>query len=331
MLRTALSVLASAALATLIGLNGCDKAPETGAAGSKGGSISIAFIPKGTTHSYWKAVQAGMEQAAKEEGLDVNWKGPLKENDRADQIKLVDQFVADGVKGMIISPLDNAALVQPIKSAMDAKIPVLIVDSSLNGSAPGDFLGFVGTNNRAAGEMAGEEVVKLMGGKGKFVLMRYLEGSASTVEREEGCLAVLAKHPEIQVLSSNRYGGPTIEANKTTAMNLIDQIKQADCVFAPNEPSVQGMMLALRQAGLAGKTKFVGFDASEALIDGLKKGDIHTLIVQDPRGMGYQSTKQMAAYLKNQTPVPANTDTGVKVVTQEGLNDPAIKKLVGIE
>lgn len=328
-LPTALAVVASAALAVVIWLGGCEK--TEGVAGTGGEKISIAFIPKGTTHSYWKAVQAGMEQAAQEEGLDVNWKGPLKENDRADQIKLVDQFVADGVKGMIISPLDNAALVQPIKSAISAKIPVLIVDSALNGTAPADFLGFVGTNNRAAGELAGEEIVKLIGGKGKVVLMRYLEGSASTVEREEGVLAVLAKHPDITVLSSNRYGGATIENNKTTAMNLIDPIKQADCVFAPNEPSVQGMMLALRQAGLAGKTKFVGFDASEALIDGLKKGDINTLIVQDPRGMGYQSTKQLAAYLKNGTPVPTMTDTGVKVVTQAGLSDPAVRKLVGLE
>lgn len=321
MFRTTLSALASAALVAVVGLAGCDHKE----------SSSVAFIPKGTTHSYWKTVQGGMEQASKEEGLDVNWKGPLKENDRSDQIQLVDQFVAEGVKGIIISPLDNKALVRPIKSAMDAKIPVIIVDSSLEGTAGTDFLGFVGTNNKEAGKTAGEEIVKLMGGKGNFVMMRYLEGSASTVDREEGVLEVLAKHPDIKILTSNRYGGPTIGDNKNTALNLIDQIKQADCVFAPNEPSVNGMLLALQDAGLAGKVKFVGFDSSTALNDGLVKGDITELVVQDPRAMGYLATKQMAEYLKNKTPVPTNTDTGVTVVTKDKLTDPKIKKLMGME
>ena len=169
---------------------------------------------------HWKSVEAGARKAGEEFGAEILWKGPLKESDRAQQIAIVEQFVSEGVKGIVLAPLDDTALRRPVQAANAKGIPVVIIDSALKGEAGKDFVSYVGTNNRLGGKMAGEQLVKLLGGKGKVVLLRYQEGSASTTEREEGFLEAMKKSPEIQMLVENRYGGATASEAQTTALNM---------------------------------------------------------------------------------------------------------------
>jgi len=315
---------------------GCDKSSQTSTSSGGGNSaesaakLKIAVIPKGTSHSFWKSVHAGAEKAATELGVEVIWKGPLKEDDRAEQIKVVEQFVAEGVNGIVLAPLDDTALLRPVKNAMDRKIPVVIFDSGLQGEVGKDFVSFVATDNRLGGAMAGEQLAKLLGGKGKVVLLRYAEGSASTTEREAGFLSVMDKNPGIEVTVKNRYGGATAAESQAEALKLIDKIKEAQGVFCPNESSTMGMLLALRQEGLAGKVKFVGFDASSALIEGLTKGEIDALVSQNPTKMGYEGVKTLYAHIRGEK-VPQRVDTGVKLITKDNLNDPEVKQLLGTQ
>jgi ribose transport system substrate-binding protein len=111
-------------------------------------------------------------------------------------------------------------------------------------------------------------------------------------------------------------------------MNIIDKLKEADGVFAPNESSTFGMLLALRQSNLAGKIKFVGFDTSPPLIEALEKGEIDALVAQDPTKMGYEGVKTLVAAIRGKQ-VPKTIDTGVRLITRENLNTPEIKKLLG--
>ena len=292
--------------------------------------LRIAVIPKGTTHVFWKSVKAGADKAAAELGVEVIWKGPLKEDDRAEQIKVVEQFTSEGVSGICVAPLDREALVRPVSSAMDRKIPVVIFDSALGGKVGEDFVSFVATNNRAGGKMAGEQLAKLLGGKGKVVLLRYSVGSASTEERESGFLEVMKANPGITMLVDNRYGGATVASAKDEAMKLVDKLKEADGVFCPNESSTLGMLGALRDMDLTGKIKFVGFDATPALVDALCKGECQALISQDPTRMGYLAVKTCVAAIKGEKVDPV-VDTGVRLITPDGLNDPDTKKFLGIE
>jgi ribose transport system substrate-binding protein len=291
-------------------------------------TFTIAVIPKGTTHVFWKTVQAGAEKAAAEAGAVMIWKGPLKENDRAQQISIVEQFVGDKVNAIVLAPLDDSALVKPVQEAASAKIPVVIIDSALKCEVGKDFASFVATDNRKGGELAGEQLVKLLNGKGKVVLLRYQLGSASTTEREEGFLSVIHKNPGITMLVDNQYGGATASESQTASMNLLDQLKQADGVFCPNESSTVGMLLALKQSSLVGKLKFVGFDATPQLVDGLKAGEIDALVAQDPFKMGYEGVKTAIAAAKGQTVAP-RIDTGVRVLLKADLEDPAVQQLLG--
>jgi ribose transport system substrate-binding protein len=290
--------------------------------------FKIAVIPKGTTHVFWKSVEAGARDAGKDLGVEVVWKGPLKENDRAQQISIVEQFVTEGVSGIVLAPLDDTALVRPVAAAGQKKIPVVIFDSGLKGEVGKDYVSFVATNNRNGGKLGGEHLSKLLGGKGKIVLLRYLVGSASTTEREEGFLEATRQNKNMQLLVENRYAGATPGDAKTASMNLVDKLREAGGIFCPNESSTFGMLLALRQSGLAGKVRFVGFDTSPPLVEALRKGEIDALVAQDPHRIGYEGVRILVEHLKGRK-VSTYVDTGARLVTRENLNTPEIKKLLG--
>ncbi len=290
--------------------------------------LKIAVIPKGTTHLFWKSIEAGARKAGEELGVEIIWKGPLKENDRAQQIAIVEQFVTEGVSGIVLAPLDDAALKRPVAAAGQKKIPVVIFDSALKGEAGKDFASFVATNNRKGGSLGGEQLAKLLQGKGKVALLRYQIGSASTVEREAGFLEAIGKNAGIQIIVDNRYAGATAGEAKTASLNMLDKIKEADGIFCPNESSTFGMLLALRQTNLAGKIKFVGFDTSPPLVEALEKGEIDALVAQDPTRMGYEGVKTLVEHIRGKA-VATVVDTGVRLITRDNLNDPEIKKLLG--
>jgi ribose transport system substrate-binding protein len=287
----------------------------------------IAMIPKGTTHVFWKTVEAGAREAATELDVDLVWKGPLRENDRGQQIAIVEQFVTEGVSAIALAPLDAAALRRPVAMAAQRKIPVVIFDSALQGEAGKDFVSLVATDNRRGGELGGARLGDVLDGTGKVVLLRYQVGSASTDEREAGFSAAIAGRPGMSVISANRYSGATAGEAKTAALNMLDTLKAADGIFCPNESSTFGMLLALRQHNLAGKVKFVGFDTSPALIEALRKGEIDALVAQDPRTMGRQTVTAAVRHLRGEAVEPV-IDTGAAVVTRDTVDSPEIQKIL---
>jgi len=289
----------------------------------------IAVIPKSTTHMLWRAVEAGAREGAKEAGVEMIWKGSLNEDDGdvAQQIQIVQQFVSEGVSGIVLAPIDDTALRGPVAAAMQKGIPVVIMDSALKGEPLKDFVCTVSTNNHRAGEMAGEHLGKLLDGKGKVVLFRFRLGSVSTSQREAGCLEAIKKFPDIQVTLDNHYSGSTIGEAQSTALHMLDKIKEADGIFCSNEPSTFGMLLALRQNNLAGSKKFVGFDTSPALVEALKRGEIQALVAQNPKKMGREAVQALVAKMKGET-VPAFIDSDAAVVTKENLGTPEIQALL---
>lgn len=314
-------------MATLLLPIGC-KSGASGADTGKGGKLRIAVIPKGTTHEFWKSVHAGAVKASREVDVDIVWKGPLKEDDLRAQIELVQSFVAQKVAGIVLAPLSDKALAAPVKAARDAGIPVVVFDSDLQSDVP---VSFVATDNLAAGKMAGEQMAKLLGDKGNVVLLRYQEGSASTSNREKGFLEAVRAHAGLRLVSDNQYAGATTETAFSTSESLLAAHKASaggvDGVFAPNESSTFGMLLALRKAGLAGKIKFVGFDASDKLLQGIKEGHLDAVVLQDPLKMGYLAVKTMSQHLKGQ-PLEKRIDTGATLAMRDNLESAAIKELI---
>lgn len=307
----------------------CSSSVPTGPAAPE--KRTIAVIPKGTTHEFWKAVHAGALEAEKElPGYEIVWKGPMRENDREGQIGVVEDFVTRGVAGIVLAPLDDVALKAPVNEALRNGIPTVVIDSALQGDDP---VSFIATDNRAGGRTAGERLAQRLGGKGRVVLLRYLQGSASTTEREEGFLEAMAAHPEITVVSSNQFGGPGTDESFQVGERLLTANTDAsgalgiDGVFCPNESTTFGMLRALQDGKVAGKVLLVGFDSTEKLLTALRAGEIDALMVQDPHRMGYLGVKAVADKLEGR-PVERTTPTASVLVTKDNLADPAIAALV---
>lgn len=319
-------------LAFLVGCGG--SGGDAGTSGSNqaasgGDSIEITVIPKGTAHPYWRSARQGAEHAAQELGVKINWVGPENEDDRMQQIQLVNNVIASGVDALVLAPLDDTALVAPVANAIARGIPVVIIDSGLNGDAHSSF---VATDNREGGRIAARMLGNVLGGKGRALMMRYQQGSASTTEREEGFLEVMqSEFPEIELVSTNQYGGVTRQSAMDTGVALLTAYGQdLDGVFCPNESSASGMLQALRNTGYAGRVKFVGFDASKTLITGMREGHVHGLVAQDPFGMGEIGVRTAVKVLRGEE-VEKRINTRIVEITPENLETPEIQELIAPE
>lgn len=292
----------------------------------------IAVVPKGTTHEFWKSIHAGAIKASRElktEGVnaEIIWKGPLREDDREQQVQVVENFIARRVSGVVLAPLDARALARPAEMAVRAGIPVVIIDSALNSTAPAST---VSTDNYKGGQIGARRLAELLGGKGKVILLRVLAGSSSTEQREAGFLDAITKEfPGIEVISSDQHAGATRDTAYRAAQNLLNRFgREVEGVFAPNESSATGMLLALRDAGLAGgKVKFIGFDTGTQTVAALRSGDIQGLVVQNPFKMGYLGVKTMVAALQGKS-VEKDIDTGCELITGENIDQPAMADLI---
>jgi ribose transport system substrate-binding protein len=292
---------------------------------------TIAVIPKGTTHEFWKSIHAGAIKAQSElaaNGIKVEliWKGPLREDDRDQQIQVVENFTSRNVSGIVLAPLDSQALVSPVASAVQAGIPVVVMDSGLKSDK---YLSFVATDSFKGGQLAGEYLAKLLGGKGNVILLRYAVGSASTEEREKGFLDAMSKYPGIKLISTDQYAGATIETAYQTSQNLLNRFgDEVDGVFCVTELSTIAMTKALREIGKAGgKVKMIGFDAGSQSVLDMKNGDVQGLAVQNPLQMGYLSVMTMVKHLRGEK-VESRIDTGVVLVLPENMERPEIKELL---
>ncbi|MEO1844825.1 MAG: substrate-binding domain-containing protein [Akkermansiaceae bacterium] len=313
--------LAVIPLATL--LAGCGESKKSD------GKYRIAVVPKGTNHTFWKTIHAGANKAAEEEGVEIIWRGPLVESDREGQIKVVENFITQRVDAITIAPLDDKAMIRPIKEAHDEGMKVVIWDSGLDPSGDKHWDSFVATDNFAAGVKCGKKLAELMGGEGKAILLRHMVGSASTHKRAEGFLKGLKEAgPNIVLISSDKYAGATVEESQEAANNLLNQFAdEVDGIFVPNESATEGMMAAMKAAKIAGKVKFVGFDGNDAIIKGVEEGVIDAVCLQDPFNMGYLAVKHSVAHLKGEK-VERIVDTGSVILTLENLTEPRMQELV---
>ena len=316
-----------ALIALLLFAAACNRGAQT-TGGS--GSLTIAVVPKGTSHVFWQSIHAGAAKAAKELGVTIIWRGPLREDERESQISEVERFVTSGVSGLVLAPLDEVALAQPVADAKRNNIPVVVIDSGLKGH---DYVSFVATDNRLAGHLAGDHLATLLHDTGRVVLLRYAEGSESTIQREEGFLDALKAHPGLQVVSANQYGGADVEGAYKKSEALLSGMKRptgsldVDGIFTPNESTTLAMMRVLVDNGWSGKVRFIGFDASDSLLKGMRDGHIDAIVVQDPVKMGYLGVKTIVAHIHGEKVEP-RIDTGVKLVARDHMDDPDVQELL---
>ncbi|MBI3683655.1 MAG: substrate-binding domain-containing protein [Acidobacteria bacterium] len=284
----------------------------------------IGVVPKATSHLFFMSVHAGVQAAAREYGVEVNWNGPQEETDHARQIQIVDAMVARRVDALAISATDQTALVASVRRAIDSGIPVTVFDSGL---AIEDYVTFVATDNYQAGKTGARKLAELIGGRGKVALLMHKPGGKSTGDREKGFDDVMAEEfPQIQIVA-RQFGMADRAKSRAAAENILTAHPDLDGVFASAEANSIGAVQAIQSRGLAGKLKLVTFDFSDAHVDALKNGTIHVMLVQDPFRIGYEAVKSLAVKLAGQTP-GKRLDLPARVIVKDDLARPDVQALL---
>lgn len=302
----------------------CSKAAQGGK------HYTVAVVPMGSTHEYWKSFHAGAVKAVQDlagQGtkVDIIWKAPMREDDREEQTQVVEGFISQRVDGIVLAPNDSHALLRPVEEAASAGIPTVVVDSALDTTK---IVSFLASDNYQGGALAADQIGKLLNGKGKVVLLRYQEGVASTHDREEGFVQKLKSYPEIDLVSSNQFSGPTRETSRRASENLLTRYAgQIQGVFTPNEVSTAAMLLALQDIKKAGNIVFIGFDMSETFIAAMRNHQLQGIVVQNPFRMGELGVKAMVDHLEGKN-VAARVDTGVMLVTPDNMETPEAQQLL---
>ncbi|WP_229506994.1 ABC transporter substrate-binding protein [Pseudoduganella rivuli] len=288
--------------------------------------MNIVFIPKSRDQDFWTFMRQGVDRAVREAGqVQLTWRGPAHNDDIDSQIEILRLYSRPDVDAIIIAPTDRSRLADPVKQAAALGVKVVAVDSALDGNA---HVNFVTTNNYAAGKLAAQHMSGLLNGKGTVLVQRTIAGSGSTDDRANGFVDYLKKNAPHITIVADEYGGGTRGKAARSAALLLEKHPNVDGIFAVNESTSDGMLRALRQAGLGGIKKFVGFDTTDFLLDGLKKKDIHGLVVQDPRQMGYLSMKAAVAAAKGAPVKDPVILTDAVMVTRDTYQNPEIQALL---
>jgi ribose transport system substrate-binding protein len=258
-----------------------------GSAGGGGKNYKMTLIAGVKGDEFYITMNCGAQEKAKELGVSLDFQGP-DEFDAAQQTPIVDAVAAKSPDAILIAPTDTKALFAPItQAAQNSKI--VLVDTTLDD--PSMAVSQIASDNTAGGKTAGETLLKLIGGKGKVMVINVKPGISTTDQRGQGFEEAVKGKPGVTYLGQEySQDDPAKAAAIVTA--TLSKNPDLKGIFATNLFSAEGAASGLRQAGKLGDVKIVGFDAGPKQVQDLKDGLVQALIAQKPADIGAQGVEQ---------------------------------------
>ncbi len=295
----------------------------------------IAVIVKTGNSSFWQNVQTGASDATKAlkkvtPKLSMTFLGPQSESNVNEEINIVENAIDRGVKAIVLAPSDTKALIPAIKKAKDAHIPVIIIDSLLEGDKA-NYVSFLATDNKAAGEAVAKDMIARLQAKGlstgKIAVESYVAGVGSEIGRVGGFKDYIAANSKFTIVST-QYSN----SDQVTALNQVTNTlaSNPDLVgfFGANEPSAVGMGRAIAQAGLAGKLVAIGFDGNSVLANFVKDGTLQAIAVQSAYNMGAKGVQAAYDVAIGKKKIAAYVDTGFLLVNKDNIDSTDAKNVL---
>ena len=274
--------------------------------------VVVKATVAGQPMNFWSVVQQGINEAAKEFGVEVIITGPDHERQINRQVNILNTVIEENPPLIILAASDYYLLAESVGVAEEKGIPVITMDSAVNSPYP---VSFIATNNVEAGIKAGNEMNRLLseGGDGAIAIVSHIRETATAIEREAGVRQALEK----QIITGTWYCendqkiayGNTMEILKDTSVKGI---------VALNEIVTLGVAEAIRDSEASNRVKVVGFDSAPQELAFLEEGIIKATVVQRPYNMGYMSVKTAVEYLKGDNIAPL-IDTGSVLITAENM------------
>lgn len=284
---------------------------------------TIMLIVKAEDSTFFKTVLQGAQAAGSEFNAEIIFEGSDREDDYETQNRLIETSIEQGVDAVVLSACDFDKTVESAEKILDAGIPLITIDSGINTD---ENVLFIGTNNYAAGEMAAQMLAELTDGKAVIGIVSFEEGSGNAIERYEGFIDRIAMYPGI-VIADTRFSKSNIEAPKAAALDILTKNPDVTAIAAFNEWTTLGVGYAIAEAGLADSTVMVGFDNNVDSIVMLEKGDIDTLIIQNPFAMGYLGVKYAIDAVNGQK-IPETIETATVAINRDNMYKSENQKLL---
>jgi len=294
--------------------------------------FTIALVPGLTTDAFYITMHRGADAAAQALGQDLIFQGASEWNVTL-QVPVLDAVIARKPDAILIAPTDKVQLVEPLKKADDAGIPVVCVDTFIGtgefqtGSGDADFpISYVASDNVLGGVIAARALAKSIGDEGSVYVSNVKPGVSTTDQREEGFKKEMANHPNIKVLETQFNDD---DANKAAAQvqAVLGRAPDLAGVFGANLFSASGTANGVKQAGKQGVVKIAAFDAPQSVVQELKDGTYEIAIAQHPAEIGYFGVVCAYAHLTGNS-VPTLIGTGFTVMTKDNIDDPNVAKFL---
>src|SRR6516164_2634689 len=297
-----------------------------------GDKYTIALIPGLTTDAFYITMHKGADAAAKALGVDLIFQGASDFNP-VTQVPVLNAVTARNPSAILIAPTDKVQLVEPLKKAFEAGIPIITVDTFIGtgryqtGSGDADFpLSYIASDNILGGQIAARALAKAIDDKGKVYVSNVKPGISTTDQREQGFKEEMKKHPNITVLETQFNDD---DANKAASQLQSVYARNPDLagVFGANLFSAVGAAAGVKQANATGKIKVAAFDAPKSIVDQIKSGEIEMTIAQHPAEIGYFGVVTAYAHLTGQS-IPPLIGTGFTVIDKSNVDDPNVKRFI---
>ena len=291
---------------------------------------TIALIPGLTTDGFYITMRKGAQAAADALGVNLVFQGAPDFNP-VTQVPVLDAVIAKKPDAILIAPTDKVQLVEPLRKANAAGIPVITVDTFIGsgvyqtGAGDADFpLAYIASDNVLGGEIAARALATSIGDKGKVYVSNVKPGISTTDQREEGFKKEMAKHPNITVLETQFNED---DANKAASQLQATFARNPDLVgvFGANLFSALGAANGVKQAGQTGTVKVVAFDAPTSIVDNINTGLVDLAIAQHPAEIGYFGVVSAYAHLTGHS-IPVSIGTGFTIMDKSNIADPNISK-----
>jgi len=277
----------------------------------------IAVVTKALDSEFWLTLKRGAEAAAHAHPeVEVVVLAPEREINIDQQVAILEDQILKKVSALVVAPAGAAEVIPVLDKAKAAGIPVLLVDTD----APWpEKLSYIGTDNRLGGKLAGEYIVRALGGRGKVAVIRGILGVAAHEDRVAGFQEALARAPGIHVVTVQPANSERALA-MTVMENILTSHPDLRAVFATNDQMALGAMEAIAARNLTGKIILVGFDATQEAVRAVKAGQMHAVIAQHPFEMGRRAVEAALKVLRGE-PIEKRIDTGTTLVTRENADE----------
>ena len=325
-------------------------AKSSAATSTTSGSKHIDVIAKGFQHQFWKAVELGTQNAAKEFGVEVTFQGPDNESAIAQQVEYLNTAIAKKPAAICLAALDTQASIPSIQSAMEAGIPIIGFDSGVPDAPKGAIKANASTNNAVAGALAADELYKLIESKIKDAkepvrigVVAQESNSQSIVDRTKGFVDKMTELCGADNVSVE--GHDSLKNEKAGAKVVIDvgipaEVKDVDAaavasailekkdliaIYGSNEFAANAIITANEGLDKLGADKViaVGFDAGKKLLDAVRAKTFAGAVTQDPVQIGYQAVKLAVEAADGKS--VSDVDTGAKWYNAENMDADDIK------